>query len=188
MRQRFAPSHDLLAKARFIPADDGAWDMARIDAECAKLEKKAVSDHPFWRYIFGTTRFDLDADGVRDYLDASKAPETWVLRRLKWEDREQIAHLERMGRHESAMRTAFLRGVDSLENAEGPAGRALIDTLRKYPRDDQAVIEAVENYAAAVIVEIGGAVMLVSQDLSSEEKKVCATPPGASSAERKMGE
>lgn len=187
-RRRFAPTHDLCARMRYIPESDTAWDMDRIQRELAELGpdgENGDTGHPFFRYHSGTTRYDLDADGMRDYLRPDVVPEMWLFRRLEWAQREQIAHMQRAGQTLGAARVAFLGGVVGIENASNEAGRELDRLLRMpLPRSSERCVEilaAVEAYAAEVILEVGTACLLASRDLSPEEKKLCATQRGASS-------
>lgn len=182
-RRRLAPTHDLCARMRYIPESDTAWDRKRIDEEMKKLGKPgedSETGHPFQRYHAGTTRFDLEADGIRDYLvPDAPPPEMWLFKRLPWAVREQIAHLTLQGRHLAARRVSFLAGVVGLENPANEAGEKLDQLLRAEERDDDAIIAAAEAYAAEVIGEVGGAAMLASKDLSPEEKKLSGMRPGA---------
>lgn len=180
-RRALAPTHDLCARMRFIPSGDSAWDEERIIRESKAMGKDDTDPdkgHPFWRYQAGRTRFDLEADGIRDYIDFAKAPETWLFRRLPWEDRETIAYMQRQGRHESAMRMAFLRGCVGLENPVNESGVRLAKLLAAADRDEEKILAAVQDYAASAIGEVGEACVRGSQDLTPQEKKHSDSQPG----------
>lgn len=222
-RRRFAPSHSLLARALYIPADDSAWDHERIDKEAAEIRREAgweperpephdtdvslaakqrrnfITDpardqetgHPFFRYQMGFTRYDLDADHLRDYLDESKNPERWTWKRLGIEERrrfESLADLNR-GRAQEFAVMAGLTGLDlgTDENTEPDlleAGRKLSTLLVKYePKDRseqvrQQILEAFENFSEDALYDVGERIYESAKDLTAQEKKVSDAPPG----------
>jgi hypothetical protein len=69
------PQHRADALGRFIHPSDDAWDVERINSEHSDA-------HPVARYLTGKTRFDLQAEGVRDYLRTGARPTVFVFRRL----------------------------------------------------------------------------------------------------------
>lgn len=182
-RRRFAPSHDLVARMRFVPASDGAWRSDLIDAECAKMSAHVEPEarasvymhsetgHPFWRYIAGATRFDLTAAELDAYLDRGAAPETWTFRRLTLAERSHCTYLERAEKLEESRTFAFLAAALGVENATGETGRQLCEALAATPRVSADVLKAAENYAATAVQEVGAACIRGSQDLTSWEKK-----------------
>ncbi len=176
MRKILAPSHDICARMRYVPADDSAWRTELIDAECAELENRydAEKGHPYWRYFSGSTRFDLDDPALAPYLDREAQAETWRFRRLSIPERDQVTYLVRHSREEEAWRTAFCLGVIGLDNPCGPEGLRLAALLQPGERTEKqraAILKAAEDYAASAVVEVGAACYRGSQDLTSSEKK-----------------
>ena len=176
MRRLLAPSHDLCARMRYVPADDSAWRMDLVTEECADLgdAKFGEHGHPFWRYYGGWTRFDLDDPAIVPYLDRDAQPEIWKFRRLSLEERGQVAYLLKLGREDEAWRHAFAHGVVGLENPNGPEGVRLTALLQPGDRTEKqrtAIIKAAEDYSASAVTEVGAACFRGSQDLTPSEKK-----------------
>jgi hypothetical protein len=176
MRKLRAPSHDLCARMRYVPAEDSAWRTELIESECSELgvEKYGENGHPFWRYYGGWTRFDLDDPTLAPYLDRDAQPETWKFRRMSLEERGQVAYLLKQGREDEAWRHAFSHGVSGLEHAAGPEGIKLASLLQPGERTEkqrQAILKAAEDYSASAVAEVGAACYRGSQDLTPSEKK-----------------
>ena len=184
-RKKFAPSHSITGPMLFIPAGDGAWLDEQIDAETHDDKGKALpaqDEHPFWRYFHGETRYDLDAEGIREYLDPEKDPETWQIKALSMKQRHRVDALLRVGDVEGAQLFAFLRGCEDLiAGASNPAGEALAKALRAKKRKDENVVAAVEAYAFDVVNDVGSAIIRVSKDLTPQEKKLSGSSDGAGS-------
>lgn len=201
-RRRTSPEHDITGESLYVPDDDSAWDHDRIAAEVADLRKgtpfeqqpfepssfhllgvgKTAHDpaigHPFVRYQKGRSRFDLDAEGIRDYLDESKSPEKWRLRRLKWSARAVVFRL--LGEGGDWMPLAWLQGTHGLENGHEDLARLLaaretkqaIKGKKRIVDNEELVEEAVRLLGYDAIESVASAVVRLSQDLSEEEKKV----------------
>lgn len=173
MRKRLAPSHDLCARMRFVPADDSSWRWDLIDKECSDLGEQRY-EHVFWRYYNGTTRFDLDDPEIQPYIDREAKPETWKFKRLSLPEREQVNHLVRQGREDEAWRHAYLSGVTGLEHpcsAEGEKLSSLLAAPERTEKARAAILKATEDYAATAVTEVGSACYRGSQDLTPIEKK-----------------
>jgi hypothetical protein len=175
MRRRLAPSHDLCARMRYVPADDSAWRWDLIDAECAELGEKKQYDHPYWVYFAGASRFDLDDPSIAPYIDKAALPEAWRFRRLTIQEREHCEWLSSQGRKAAANRHAFLCAVIGLENPSTAEGERLAKLLEPGDRSEKqkdAIVTAVENYASSAFEEVGSACIRGSQDLTPVEKKL----------------
>jgi hypothetical protein len=72
------PDYAIDSPAVYIPPDDEAWDLERVDREIDE-EMYPAGHHPVQDYLTGRTRFKLDA--VEEYLDRGKNPEEWTLTR-----------------------------------------------------------------------------------------------------------
>jgi hypothetical protein len=182
-----------MAAAQFVPEGDGAWDHERIAEECQAIRREAGWDpksqtpdpathpetgHIFHRYQNGLTRFDLDADGIRDYLYFDAKPEIWRLRRLTIPEQADVTAQIRGGKPDQGYWLAFVTGCTNLENPSNEAGRKLATELAADKRNPEAIRAAVEDYAREAPAEVGVAVMLASQDLQPHEKKASGVPSG----------
>ena len=178
MRKRYAPTHDLLARMRYVPEDDTAWRHELVDSECAAIRDKydPETGHPFWLYFTGQSRFDLEDPAIAPYLDMSASPEIWRFRRLPREERNHIAYLVRANRLEEAWSHAFAHGVVGLDNPGNETGHKLAALLaqsasERTDRQRKEILRVAEDYAAALIPEVGAACFRGSQDLTALEKK-----------------
>lgn len=145
------PAHRADAPIMFVHGDDPAWDRDRVHKEQEALGELAKS-HPVARYMGGWTRYDLDARGTladgtitapRDYIDDSKQPTLWKLRRLSWDQWYEIHPMvEKAWRNNERPYAAYLKachyGVERVENGptlELTAGRLSatdISTLHEW--------------------------------------------------------
>jgi hypothetical protein len=178
MRRRFAPTHDILARMRYVPEDDSAWRRDLIKKECSEIPEYLDPEkgHVYWRYFAGMTRYDLDDPQLAPYLDLDAKPETWRFKRLSREIRDDVAFLIRQGRSEPGWALAFSHGVVGLDNPgdeNGHALAALLSASAKERTEAQRleILKAAEDYAAGTIYEVGAACFRGSQDLTSPEKK-----------------
>jgi hypothetical protein len=97
------PQYRADASGFLVHESDDAWDRERIAAEREKMLAAGLETkhHPVARYLGGWTRYDLDADAtlfdqsvrVREYLDESKKPTIWKLRRLGREEWYEVQAL-----------------------------------------------------------------------------------------------
>jgi hypothetical protein len=193
------PRHKIVETGIYISPDDDAWDMERIEreareakdehertlAQAAELEErggheeakqlreKAAEDGainlPFARYLFGETRYQLD--GVREYLDESKRPEKWYLRRLPEPDfyelkamREESVRAGSQSGFDASHRLAAKRGIVRCEN--GPEIKL---DARGYVTAES--MEKIRRLDDELILQLGQAVMEVSKGLTEAEKK-----------------
>jgi hypothetical protein len=178
MRRRFAPTHDILARMRYVPEDDSAWKRDLIDKECATHSEQFDHDtgHIYWRYFAGVTRYDLDDPQLAPYIDFDAKPETWRFKRLPREIRDDITFMIRQGRTEPAWAMAFAHATTGLDNPGNPLGEHLAALLAASPKertDEQRreILKAAEDYSAGAIYEVGAAAFRGSQDLTRQEKK-----------------
>lgn len=172
MRKTRAPKHTLAHPMEFIPAGDSAWSQ--------DIPGDATSDHPFWRYWRGETRFDLQDDDVTALLDADADPEVWRLRVLDYADRMTCQRLLGRGEPLAAYEHAFLRGVVGVTGASAELAEALEEKTptKRQGKHIKAIKEAVERYAFDAVQDIGAAVIRSSGDLTVAEGKPSASPPG----------
>lgn len=173
---------------RFVTSTDDAWDVDRVDDETLDKDGNRLDgadDHPFWVYFTGKTRYDLDDERLQPYLDRSKNPEIWTIRRLGWQQRRRVDAMIRKGQLEEAWEFALLHGVVSLEGIEDDdeKGQALVKVIEELPKVRTpshriALLEAAYDYAAECIDDVGSAVHQASMDLQEAEGKPSASPPG----------
>lgn len=197
-RQKFAPTHDVCAKMRFVPSSDSAWRHALVDRETGELRDAAVkalgenppavklaeaqaspydaeTGHPYWRYFSGTTRFDLDDPMLQPYIDREAKPETWCFRRLSLDERERVAYYDRQGKRETGAAFCYSHAVVALENPGSPEGERLADYIAKLPKTGRSaeqlaeLLRLTEDYAATIVGEVGVAAFQGSQDLTRAE-------------------
>lgn len=179
-RQRFAPTFSLVGTPRYVPAGDSAWRQNLLpDADDEK--NPAWREHPFWQYLLGNTRFDLEDSALAEFIDLDARPETWTLKPLKLKDRSHVRFLLRRDLQEDANAYAFARCVVSAENLEGEPGKALAELLAAKKRDHEAIVDAAHAYAVNVIDDVGNAIITLSGDLAPREKKASDSPPGGGS-------
>ncbi len=139
----------------------------------------AETGHPFWVYMLGFTRFDLDAGGIGEYLDQSKNPETWSFRRMTIAERSRYEYLERTKTRTEANAYAFVTCVTGLDNPGTAEGQELARLLGMHKRPkNEKILQAVEDYAASALDEVGFAAYQASADLLPHEKKASAAVPG----------
>jgi hypothetical protein len=192
-RTVFAPTHDVCAAARFVPEGDDAWNLELVEKECDEIReavgwtpaskdpdpaKDRTHGHIYYRYHCGVTRFDLDADGISNYLSFEKKPEIWRLRRLPLAVRAELRLLVRRGEHDRSMYLAFTAGCAGLDNPANEQGQALATELAKAKRHPDKILELAENYSTSSIVHVAYAVQELAADLSDQEKKASASPAG----------
>ncbi|MBK6920563.1 MAG: hypothetical protein IPH07_24395 [Deltaproteobacteria bacterium] len=198
MRQKFAPTHDLCARMRYVPSSDSAWRHELVDSETAELRKAAIvalgehpsaleleaardapyhaeTGHPFWRYFSGSTRFDLDDPALQPYLDRDAKPETWRFRRLTLDERDRAAYYDRQGKRETGLAFAYAHAVLELLNPSSAEGERLADYLAKLPRTGRSasqideLLRLTEDYAGSIAADVGAAAFQGSQDLTRAE-------------------
>lgn len=161
------PQHRSDAVPIFVHPSDEAWDNDRITAELQELGDEAKM-HPVARYLGGWTRYDLDAQATvagrtvtaREYIDESKQPTLWKLRRLSFAEWYEIQPLVekalRAGeRPFSGYLKACICGLANVDNGptlEIPGGRLnAADVAKLYEIDQElpyAIGEAV--YQASI--------------------------------------
>lgn len=178
-RRRFAPKHTLTGPALFVPQSDGAWIESEIPDPDSEKNPEWM-DHAFWQYITGKTRFNLDDPDLQACIDRDSA-EVWEIEPLGLRHRKKVMWMQRRDEHEEVSEFAFLRGVVTVTGATGETGEALRQALEEKPRDHAKVLAAVEAYSMDAVEEVGNAVTRLSQDLTPQEKKHSASPPGGGS-------
>lgn len=176
------PPNRVDAPIVFVHPDDPAWDKERIDAEMEALGPRQ-HEHPIVRYIGGWTRYDLDAQTTyegkvvtaREYLDETKQPTMWTLRRLTHEEWYEVRPMVDRSYQLGELRQvqAFVRAcgyglkkVDNGPDLELPGGRP--------SRKDMALLHEmgqVQNPPVDLIYAIGEAVFQASMPLTETEGK-----------------
>ena len=94
------PEHRADAPIVFVHPLDDAWDNDRVREEQEAMEAAGEdpTSHPVAMYHGGFTRFDITANvqfldksaAPQDYLDESKRPEKWHLKRLGFQEWYQV--------------------------------------------------------------------------------------------------
>lgn len=176
------PNHRIDAPIIFVHDSDSAWDNERVVAEQKRLREAGLDPkmHPVARYQGGFTRYDLSADTVlfgasvtvADYLDDSKQPTKWTLRRLEVGQWYEIhPSWQRAHRNGEKPFAAFIRsaivGVVKVEN--GPTlelanGRLTDNDLIRLHDLGQAI-------DVDVIYDLGQAVYQASMPLVEAERR-----------------
>lgn len=172
------PQHRIDAIATFVHPTDTAWDRDRIETERAAMKELGLAekDHPVSKYIGGWTRYDIDAAQtlmgqvvtIRDYLDDSKQPTLWKLRRLTAEEWYEIQpKYERDVRRGDRPWAAYIHagriGIKSVEN--GPALE--MSGGRLTPSD----VQKLDEISHELLYAIGEAVYAASLDLREDERR-----------------
>jgi len=165
----------------YVPAADDAWDQERIDREKGWIDGTVdipegqvvpwedLEDHPIERYHSGNSRFDLST--VSDYLDLSKQPLKFVLRKLplkQWDEMHGLQERGGYGTYGGAQGRLYAvkHGLDAIEGIEEwkdkrpPMGwsDSQIESLRDMIGETQYVV-------------LGYAIMQASRPLDPLEKK-----------------
>jgi hypothetical protein len=154
------PQYRADAPGRYIHASDDAWDHERIERE------KLGDDHPLVRYLSGQTRYDLDAEGVRDFLRKGAQPVVFVLRRLSHQ--EYIDCLD-IDRHHARSAKAALLGVVRVEGGM---------TCAKFGREE---LEQLHEYSRDLPIDLGIAVLRYGRPPDAAEGKRSGSGGGATS-------
>jgi len=175
-RERKAPQHSLTAAMRVIPHDDSAWDHDRLNLELPELDKaddlEGKLAHPFMQYLHGVTRYDIDGTpGLLEYLDMSKKPEIWHIRRLKL---DEAIRVDACSTDLEANALAFAFAVTKVENVDHDITAALADPKRSEVR----IRRLAYDYSKDALETVGAAVRRASEDLREPEKKASGSPPG----------
>lgn len=177
------PQNRVDAPIIFVHPDDPAWDKARIAAEQAEMKKRGEKpqDHPAARYQGGWNRYDLDAQGTvagelkspRDYIDETKQPTMWRLRRLtalEWYEVHPLWLKGRKNGEDAPVAACLLACVMGLEKADnGP------DLDRPGGRLGNADIQRLHDWGQEseidLVLAIGEAVYCASMPLTESEGK-----------------
>jgi hypothetical protein len=171
MARRSIPQYDPAKRGSFILETDSSFDLARFEAETATLVSagREPSEHPMFRYWTGDGRFDLDAemqhDGLpvrpRDYFNQGDEPEVFVLRRLTWQEFNDV---ERMSDDRSQSLKACRLGVAAIEGSPIKL-RAVNGQLT-----DESM-QALHDLDPGLPVRLGVAVRLYNRAPTDAEKK-----------------
>lgn len=204
-RRRLGPQHDITGDALFVSSSDTAWDSDRVNREVLDLRKGTrfeergsrvplldddddpAHQHVFYRYMYGRTRYDLSAEGIGEYLDQTKRPEIFRLKRLSGRDRARALRMGQLGDAQAGLELAVLHGLVGLDNGSG-ASAELATLLEKReakrssggkPIEDSDVIAALERCddqlrepAGETARILGNVILRLSDGLTEEEKKV----------------
>ena len=103
MARRVIPNYSPASRGSLILETDSSFDVDRYERELAALAAagQTEAEHPVNSDEVGETRYDLDAplpllgDTVRprDYFRQDMAPEVFVLRRLTWEEHNDVERI-----------------------------------------------------------------------------------------------
>lgn len=190
------PTHSIDGLAVFISATDPAWDIDRLKAErdahvaAALAEKRdaapeadrdaveltgeetraAIARAPLERYFAGKSRLQPDApdwaaDGspitARAYLKPGEKPAEFGLRRLGFRAYQEIAEIDNS---RARLIEACRLGLRSI-TADGYKWKATGDE----PASDEQ-LETLHEASPNLVLEIGGAVLLLSRPLDPESE------------------
>jgi hypothetical protein len=178
------PQHRVDAPIIFVHPSDGAWDHERVRDEQARMAELGEDPkrHPYAQYQGGWTRYDLGATAtvlgqvvcVRDYLDESKQPTFWYLRRLnaaQWYEVQPVWLKAAAGREHPthAYTKAFFMGLHRVENGpmlSMPGGHPSAQDFDLVWETGRAQDEPIE-----LPLDIGCAVYTASMPLTESEGK-----------------
>lgn len=171
------PQHRVDAPIVFVHPSDPAWDKERVDKEMTELGDRAQY-HPVVRYLGGWTRYNIDAPGTladgsvttaREYLDESKQPTVFKLRRLTFDEWYEVEPLvEKARRSLESPFAGYIKacrfGLESIEN-----GPALEMPGRRCSHADMTKLYATRQ---DLPYDIGEAVYQASMPLTESEGKL----------------
>jgi hypothetical protein len=87
------PQHRADVLGHYIHPADDAWDVERINADTAAADAATRAEHPVARYWAGKTRFDLAAEGVRNWIRPGALPTIFVFRRLSLSEYTRVVDM-----------------------------------------------------------------------------------------------
>ncbi len=188
--------HKIDAIPTYILQNDDAWLSDKIDEEVTKLNKRDADDplvfpeddespgyvqrinkyrrqlilrfHPVHRFMTGHTRYDLDAENIRQYLDMSKQPTMFKFRRLNINEYFEIESTLKSGTATALSKgytQAFQLCIKSIDKIEG----IVVGT---HGGMDDGKLEKLRNVIGINgIIEVGKAIFVCSKDLTALELK-----------------
>lgn len=181
MARRTPPNYPADGDPVFIPADDSAWDSARIEREREEYQDKDAA-HPVDLYLSGSTRCRLTPE-ILDYLDMGKKPEQWHLRDLPPSVRRQSdAHMWSAYRLAKEGRGVSVESVNAIQASRLLAFRYGVRKVDGWGFDfelerdtDGAVSERtvsrLDMAAPGLVDDIGDAVRSCYRPLDGDEGK-----------------
>lgn len=145
-------------------------ERAALEADAETWEHLRWADHPVLQYRSGRTRFDLTAPlmwrgkqcSAMDWIDESKSPVKFILRRLSWEEWYLLTSIM------SDQRQCAMACQMGLVRVEGDKALA-VDEDRKQRSTEE--MQRLFQVHPELPVLIGGAVIKASQPLDDREKK-----------------
>ncbi len=177
------PQHRIDHQPIYISREDQSWEIEKVIEEQEEIEKKYADDpidyeapdarekiidrlHPFEHYYAGLSRYDLDANNLRDYLDKANPPVMFKFRRLTISEYEDVVSTMKNTGQNAGYRNAFQLCIKGIDNANldikfRPNGGLTAAEMEKL-RD---VIQL------KYIYECGEAIVRASGDLTAIEKK-----------------
>lgn len=179
------PQHRADAKIVYIHPQDEAWDRDTIEAEAKRMKEvgESPTQHPWSLYTGGHNRYDLDAEytvlgevkRARDYLDESKSPTLWHLKRLSWNewydvDAQWQAEIKRGRPPHTAFLKALQVGLESVENGpelQGPPNKLTLDDIEAL----HGLRVEIDGVIVDPALDIGEAIYTASMPLTEVEKK-----------------
>ncbi len=162
------PQYNSDAAIVYISKGDLSWKMDVINKEMDEMENSAT--HPVFKYFMGATRYDIGAEDLAEYIDASENPVKFIVRRLTIVELENCRALSIAGTLDAPRREAFRLCVKQIENLPGID---LDNEQRVAGRLSDKFIEQKFRPVAGkdLMYEVGGAIITASGDLTAEEKK-----------------
>lgn len=189
LRIRKPPQHKVDAPIVYIDPKDDAWKREEWECEIRDLlerneeagqEEEDASEHPMRKYFSGLGRYDLDAPGPvggamrtpRSYLDMTKSPTQFVLRRLNHQQYHEVLEVAQTQSTAKAELLACRYGIKSCNalDFDGASGGFL--TSADMEKLDYAGGDLPDGTLDRMLAHrIGNAVFMASHTLSADEKK-----------------
>lgn len=170
------PTHEIDAHPQYVDITDPAWDWDRVKAEKAKMKEAGqdADDHPVLRYLYGKTRYSLDAASpvlgedrpARAYFKGGVEPTIWIPRRIGRRAYRANETLLAQGDEKRAAEEACRYGVESVT---GPRAVALKGGGPAPLADDD--LDAIWETDPTLIDRLGTAVMKYSAPITRAEGK-----------------
>lgn len=175
-------AHRLTHKPVYIPSEDDAWDVERIDREMGWINETIPvpegevcpwqdwEDHPVSRFRSGQSRYDLAT--VQEYLDMTKNPLRFNLNRLslrQWDDCQALAEQGGGGVVYASAKSRFFAIKHAVQSIEG-----LADWNFKPGKDgltDTAIESLRDLIGEHQYIMLGFAAIAASRPLDPLEKK-----------------
>ena len=165
------PQHRVDAPIEYVSINDDSFDEDRYIDEVTQLQVDGenLDEHPIKKYYRGETRYDMDADNVRDYFDKDKKPIVFSIKRLNRQQYTMVLNTISMNEHSSAKIQAFRVGVQAISGEEALKLEGIYSKTKTLSDFDMDRIE--KAFGRDIFYEVGDVVITASGDLTVPEKK-----------------